>query len=84
MPIDELEGKLSDDLNKARAEYREALADFTRCERLREDLGIPHPDGTQALRRAHHNFQVAGQRFWAALEAWLDHAIRRPGTKPSE
>jgi hypothetical protein len=82
--MDELEERLSDNLNKARSEYWEALAEITRCERLREDLGIPHPDGTQALRGAHHNFQVAGQKFWAALEAWLDHSIRRSGKRPSE
>ncbi len=53
------------------------MAQLRRAEGIYNDLDRPHPDGTEVLRNANHEFSVATEEFRRALQKFSDAVLRK-------
>lgn len=65
------------ELHVARKRYELALANLRLAEGVYNDLDRPHPDGTEVLRNANHEFSAATEEFRRALQKFSDSVLRK-------
>jgi hypothetical protein len=79
-----LESQLLEKLKAAEQEYRLATSAFKTLSGQFKDLGMQHPDGSQAMRNAIAGETLARKQYHAALRAFTDLVLRGIPPPPEE